>query len=314
MENLLFSINAIAPVFVIVFFGVFLKKRRIINDNFVNTSTDVVFKIALPALLFRDVAKTDFESVFNLKLIFFAVGGTVAAFLVLWAACSYVIKDARTLGAFVQGAFRSNFAILGLPLASNLFGRAGLAKSAIILAFIIPLYNVLAIVILTVASPKTTTVNKAEILLNILKNPLIWGVALAIPFSLFRITLPEIAVKSIDYLAGLTMPLALLGMGGSFNFTGVKSKIGAALSAAFIKILLLPLTFTFLAIFTGFRGEELGALFILFASPTAVSSFIMAKVMDSDAELASHIILITTLGSILTTFAGIFLLKTAGMI
>lgn len=314
MENLLFSFNVVVPIFIIVFFGVFLKAKKIINDNFINTSTNLVFKIALPALLFRDIAKTDFRKVFNINLIIYALAGITLSFIVLCVLVPLFVKDNRSRGAFIQGVFRSNYAIIGLPLAYNMFGQSGFAKSAVLLSFAVPLFNVLAIIILTVTSPNAVNSSKKDIVFNVIKNPLILSVLLAIPFSYYQITLPQIASKSIDYLASIAIPLALLGLGGQFSFTSVKKSLSLSLSATFLRLVIAPLIFTFAAFYVGFRNEELGALFILFGSPTAVSSYIMAKAMDSDSDLAAHIVLMTTLGSVLTIFAGVFILKTIGAI
>lgn len=314
MQNLIFSINAVAPIFMIVFFGVLLKKKGLINDNFTSTSTNLVFKIALPALLFRDVAKTDITSVFDINLILFVIIGTILQLLVFWISSSTFIKDKAVLGAFVQGSFRSNFAIIGLPLAYNLFGQAGFTKCAVVLPFTIPLYNVLAIILLTVTSHDTVSSSNKGIITSIIKNPLILAIISAFPFSYFQVQLPDVASKTIEYLAAVAIPLALLGMGGSFSFAGVKKNIGLSLSATLLKIIVSPLVFTLLAFYLGFRNEALGAVFILFGSPAAVTSYIMARAMKSDSDLAASIVLLTTLGSILTLFAGIFIFKTIGII
>ncbi len=314
MNNLLFSINAVAPVFLIVLLGMFLKKIKIINDNFVTISVDIVFKFALPALIFSEIARTDFRSVFDAGVIIYSVIGTVILVLVLYAVTSHIIKDKRAKGAFVQGVFRSNFAIIGLPLIFNLFGQTGLAKSAVLLAFIMPLYNITAVVLLTVTSSEVSAKGNMKILLGIIKNPLILAVVLAFPFSYFNITLPYFISKTMDYMSALTTPLALLGIGCFFTFAGVRKRVGISVAATLLRILATPLIFTIIAYFIGFRGDALGSIFILFGSPTAVSSFIMAKAMGSDSELAAHIVLMTTLGSALTIFSGVLILRSIGAI
>lgn len=315
MENLLFSINSVVPIFIMVFFGIIFKRRGVINDNFTTVSSDIVFKIALPALLFKDVASTDFKSVLDINLILFSLVGTIILFLVLYAICPLFIGCSRTKGAFIQGVFRSNYAILGIPLAYNIFGQAGLTKSAILMAFIIPVYNVLAVIILAVTSNDTASIsNKKGILINIISNPLIISIVAALPFSYLQVQLPQIAVKVIDYFSALAIPLALLGIGGSFTFSSIKKNFSLGLLATMLKIIAVPAVFTALAFYMGFREIELGVIFILFASPTAVSSFIMAKAMNSNSDLAANIVLMTTLGSVFTIFLGVYILKTLGAI
>lgn len=314
MDEFLFSINAVVPVFAVVFFGVFLRWKSLINEDFVGISTGLVFKFALPALLFTDIAATDFKSVFDIKLILYSLAATAALFLLLTAVCPLFIKDKRSAGAFIQGAFRGNFAFLGLPLAFNLFGQEGGSKAGIVLSFVVPLYNVLAIILLTVMSPNLKKGSLKAILLNIVKNPLIIAVAAAVPFSYFNIPLPGLVEKSMGYVAGLSMPLALIGMGGSFSLSGLKSNISKSLAATFLKILAAPALFTALAYYMGFRSTDLGVLFVLFSSPTAITSYIMARAMDSDFELASQIVILSTLGSTATIITGVYLLKNLGAI
>ena len=314
MQNLLFSINAVAPIFIIVLFGAWLKHRNIINDNFASASTKVVFTAALPALIFKNISEADFKSVVNLKLILFAVISTLVLFALLCIFAPLFISNRQTAGAFIQGVFRSNYAIIGLPLVFNLFGQTGFAKGSVMLAFIMPVYNILAVALLASTSPSAHAGGKKEIIAGILKNPLILSTLAALPFSYFRIPLPGIAAKTIDYLASVCVPLALLGIGNFISFEGVRKNFSLSLAAAFLKTAAVPAAFTFLAFRFGFRGDELGAVYILFASPAAVSSFIMAKAMDSDSVLAAQIVLMTTLFSVLTIFAGVFILKTIAAI
>ncbi len=314
MNNLLFSINAVAPVFLIVLLGMFLKKIKVINDNFVSISVNIVFKFALPALIFSEIAGTDFRSVFDPGLIVFSIIGTVIMVLALYFISSRIIKDKRTKGAFVQGVFRSNFAIIGLPLIFNLFGQTGLAKGAVLLAFVMPLFNIAAVVLLTVTSPEISSNGNKKIFLGIITNPLILAAVLAFPFSFFNIALPDFISKTMDYLSSLTTPLALLGIGCFFTFAGVRKRLAISVTATLLRILAIPLIFTVIAYFIGFRGDALGSIFILFGSPTAISSFIMAKAMGSDSELAAHIVLMTTLGSALTIFAGVLIMRSIGAI
>ena len=314
MQNLLFSLNAVAPIFVIVLFGAWLKHRNIINENFASVSTKIVFMAALPALIFKNISEADFKSVVNIKLIVFAVLSTLVLFALLCIFVPLFIANRQTAGAFIQGVFRSNYAVIGLPLVFNLFGQTGFAKGSVMMAFIMPFYNILAVALLVSTSPKADAVGKKEIFAGIFKNPLILSTLAALPFSYFRLPLPEVAAKTIDYLAAVCVPLALLGIGSFISFEGVKKNLSLSISASILRTAATPAVFTFLAYSLGFRGEELGAVYMLFASPTAVSSFIMAKAMDSDFGLAAQIVLMTTLFSVFTIFAGVFILKTIAAI
>jgi hypothetical protein len=161
---------------------------------------------------------------------------------------------------------------------------------------------------------KEKQLSYGRMLHEIVTNPLIISILAAIPFSYFKIRLPNFVATTIDYLATLTLPLALLGIGGALNFASIKKDFKLALAATFIKIVLLPAGLTYAAFHIGIMGDDLVALFMLFATPTAVVSYIMAEAMGCNSELAGNIIVMTTLGSIFTISLGIFILKSVGVI
>lgn len=316
LTNLFFSFNAVIPVFLIIGGGFFLKQKKILNDDFSTASNKLVFTIALPAMIFESIYKVDFTSIFDLNLILFSVGGTIVQFLVI-TACAFGLLSARkSIGSFVQGGFRSNFVILGIPLINNLsatLGTDAVAKSSIIVSVIMPLYNILAVIILTTTSLEKSSAWKKKLLLDIIKNPLIIAVVIAIPFSVTGIRLPGFVEKAIAYMSAIAVPLALLDIGYNFNFRVFMNNLPLAAGSSFIKIIVSPLVFTTAAYFLGFHGSSLGLIYILFASPTAVSSYIMAKSMRNDADLAANIVLLTTIGSLVTLFLGVFIMKSLGV-
>ncbi len=316
LTNLFFSFNAVIPVFIIIGGGFYLKKRKFLNDDFSAASNRLVFTIALPAMIFESVYQVNFKSIFDLNLILFSVSGTLIQFVLITIGAFGLLAARKSIGAFVQGGFRSNFIILGIPLIKNLsatLGTDAAAKSSIIVSIIIPLYNVLAVIILTATSLEKSLSWKKKVLFDIAKNPLIIAVILAIPFSITGFRLPGFIEKTIAYLSAIAVPLALLDIGYNFKFRVFVGNLQLAAVASFIKIIVSPLLFTTAAYFLGFRGSSLGVIYILFASPTAVSSYIMAKNMNNDADLAANIVLLTTVGSLVTLFLGVFVLKMLGM-
>lgn len=312
MQNLVFSLNVVAPVFLIVLLGLVLKLTKQINENFINISSKIVFNVSMPGLIFLELSTADFRAAFEPKQIIFIYAGTLFFFIVSWILALFLSKNGRDKGAFIQGSVRSNFAIVGFAIIFNMFGDRGLTMGAIFLAFIMPVYNALAIIALTVPMNKEKKVGIKKTLLIILTNPLLLAAAFAVPFSLLKISIPYFVSKSVEYLATMTLPLALIGIGGSLNFESIKKDYRLAIIASGIKIIITPLLLIFVAIKLGYFGVNLGVMFVLFATPTAIASFIMAKAMDSNAELAGNIVLITTLGSIITMSLGIFIIKSAG--
>ena len=314
MQNLIFTLNVVAPVFLIIFLGYFLKKRGIINDNFTTVGSKIVFTVTLPALIFSKISTTHYSEVLNLKQIIFVNFGIVCAFAFAWGVSHFICDNGRDQGAFIQGSFRSNIAILSFALIFNAFGQTALANAAMLLAFVMPLYNILAVIALTVPQHKEKQINAWKTLKNILRNPLILTVLVSLPFTFYQITLHSIIVKTIDYLASMTLPLALLGIGGSLSFTSIKKEFRLPLLAASIKIIVMPLSLVYLAYLMNFRGTELGVLFFFFGAPAAVASYIMAEAMGSNGKLAGNIILLSTLGSVITLTLGLFLLKSLGLV
>jgi malonate transporter and related proteins len=317
LTNLFFSFNAVIPVFIIIGGGFFLKQKKILNDDFSIASNKLVFTIALPAMIFESVYQVNFKSLFDLNLIVFCVSGTLVQFALITAGAFGLLAARKSIGAFVQGGFRSNFVILGIPLIKNLsatLGADAVAKSSIIVSIIIPLYNVLAVIILTATALEKSSIWNKKLLFDIAKNPLILAVLLAIPFSVTGFRLPGFIEKTIAYMSAIAVPLALLDIGYNFKFKVFVGNLQLATASSVIKIIISPLVFTTAAYFLGFKGSSLGVIFILFASPTAVSSYIMAKNMNNDADLAANIVLLTTIGSLGTLFLGVFLLKSLGML
>ena len=312
-DNIVFTVNIVAPVFMIITVGYFARKRKIINEVFVDVTSRFVFRISLPIFIFLEISELDLSQVFDIDQIVFITSATFVTYLLIWFGTIPYIKNPEDKSAFIQGAFRGNYAIVGLALISNLFGDDALGKATLILAFLLPVYNVLAVIVLTVPKHQGK-INVKSMLIEILFNPLILAVVFALPFSFFKVRLPELFIITGNYFADLALPLALVGIGGSLNMDNLKRASTLAFSSSIIKIILLPLILTFVAIFLGYRNDDLGIMFIVFACPTAIASFVMADVMGANSKLAGNIIMITTLGSVFTIAIGILLLKSFGLI
>ena len=308
LEHLLFGLNSVLPLFVLV---------AIIDDKFINTGTKVGFQAALPVLLFQQVAEADITSAFSPRLILWALGMSLAVVAVLCVTVPLLVKENGRRGAIIQGIFRGNYAILGVPLAISMFGEAGAVHTTMLLPFTVSLYNLLAVTILVFFGPKDGEQNRIEwknILLGIATNPLIIGILLGLPFSLLHITLPEVVDRSLSNISALTTPLTLICLGGQFRFDSALKNLRCSLTAALCKQVLIPTVMLTLAVLLGFRDGELGAIFIMFMAPTAVSSYIMAKNMGGDHVLTSSVVVTTTLLSAFTLTAWIWVLRTVGFL
>lgn len=315
LENFMYSINATMPVFLVMILGWWLKKVGFITDEFVAVADKLVFKVALPVLVFKDIAGADLTNDFDWKFVLFCFFGTCVFFGLTWAGAEIFIKDKTMIGSFVQGAFRGSAAILGIAFAQNIYGNSGLVPMMIVAS--IPLFNIFSVIVLMRSANAGENDKKAVIkktLKGIITNPIIIGIVLGIPFALCRFEFPVIVQKSINSVASLSTPLALLAIGGGFSTGAALKKWKPTLAASVIKLIVIPGIFLPVAVWMGFRNEEMVALLILTGAPTTVSSYIMAKNMENDGVLASGIVVVTTLLSSVTLTFIIFLLKTCAYI
>ena len=317
-ESFIFAVNTVVPIFVIVLLGGILKKIGFLKDTFFAQSERFVFRVALPSMLFLNMTNARGSVRFDGKFVAFCCIGVTAAFVLLCLIVPLFIKENDKRGAFIQGSYRSNFAILGTTLAHNMFGEAGVVQIAMVMPFAITLYNFYAVTILSIFAPADKKMTKMQIAKNIGKNiitnPLIISVLFALVFLIFEIPLPTFANKSLQYLSDSSMPLALMALGANFNFDSMKGRFHLAVVATFIKTVLLVSVAVVTAVMIGYRGVELGIIYIMFSGPAAVSSYIMAKNMESDYQLAGQILLLSTLVCTLKLFLGVFLLKYLALI
>ena len=313
MSNLIYSINATLPIFLLIILGKVLKTTKIISDEFTKTADRYVFRIALPALLFSDLTENNVGSAFDGKYVLFCFSVTIFSIAVLWGLTEKFMKNEEQKGAFIQGSYRSSAAILGLAFINNMYDNVGMAPLMIIGC--VPLYNIFAVIILTLKGDNGgKKPNMKETFINVMKNPILLSILIALPFALLNLHFPSFVNKAIGSVANTATPLALISIGASFEGKKALKKMKPTLLASFIKLILLAGLFLPLAVFFGYRNQELMALLVMLGSPTTVSSYIMAKNTGNDGILTSSIIVLTTLLSSLTLTLWIFVLKSFGVL
>lgn len=314
IENLIFSINVALPIFIIMALGKFIKHKNIINDNFVSVSNNLIFKIALPVTLFENIYKSDFSTAFDLKLILFCAVVTIISFSAVWIISEIFIKDKTLIGTFVQGACRSNYAFIGLPFVNNMIGLENSSKAVLVLATVVPIFNVYSIIVLSIRGKDSIDLNLKEIIFSILKNPLIRGIFIGILFSILGITLPWSIERSIYHISSMTSAITIICIGASLSFKGFDSKLYIAIIGSIVKVAILPVIFTPIAFMLGFGAFEIIPIFIFLCAPSAVSSYIMAEKMGGDTYIASSMVFFSTILSFIPVMIGSFIFKTMGLI
>lgn len=315
MENLIFSLNATVPVFLVIVVGYLLKRIGWINDEFVKVVNKIVFNIALPALLIQDLMNIDFVATFELKYVLYCAIVTCVSFFGIWMIARALLKDKTIIGEFVQAAYRSSAAVLGTAFVLNMYGNTGMVPLMIIGA--VPLYNVFAVLVLTVECPEKKGLQGNTVgatIKGIITNPMLISIAIGVLLSIFKVDFPQMIDNTISNFAKLASPLALVAIGGSFDFGKAMKRAKGAVVASLIKVVGMPVLFLPLAIWLGFRDEKLLAIVIMLASPTTTSCFIMAKSMKHEGTLTSSAIVLTTLFSSFVITAIIYILRSLGML
>lgn len=311
--DIVFQILAITgPVFIMVIVGWCLKRFAIIDDAFISTASNLTYRITMPLLLFIGIVKADLNTALQPKLILYFSLATVLGCTVAWV---WAIKriPVADRGVYVQGAFRGNCGVVALALAVNQFGDYGLSIGSVLSGLVIILFNVLSTIVLSVYSP-VFTFNVRSIIKELLQNPLIISVLIGLMVSYANLAPPTWFMVSGEYLASMTLPIALICIGGTLSLSALVSSGGPALSASLFKLVFIPVVFTVIGWLIGFEGRELGVLFLFLAAPTAAVSYVMAKAAGGDARFAANIIALSTALSIVTISAGLYGLTALGWV
>lgn len=316
MSNFLFSVNVTIPIFLVMVLGYFLRRIGMLNDNFVTIANKFNFKVTLPFLLFKDLASVNITEIFDVKYVLFCAIATSVCFWSVWGLAKIFVKDKHMIGAFTQASFRSSAAVMGLAFIQNIYGASAMGSLMIIGA--VPLYNVYSVIVLTFEGDHpegerdTKKIRQAGI--NILKNPIIIAIVLGLIVALLGNPLPTMVNKTVNTVAQMATPLALVALGAGFEGRKALTKIRPTLAAAFIKLVAQAAVFIPIAAACGFTGEKMVALVVMLAAPATPSCYIMAKNMNNDGTLTASIVVATTLLASVTLTAWIFILKTIGLI
>lgn len=317
LENFIYSINVTLPIFLVMVLGWFLKQRGMLSEEFVNVANRFNFSVTLPFMVFRDIAAVDIRAVFDLKYVLFCAISSSVCFWVIWVMAKLLIKDQSIIGAFVQASFRSSAAVMGLAFISNLYGPSAMGPLMIIGA--VPLYNIYSVIVLTFEAEggqdgERDTGKIREACINIVKNPIIISIALGLAVSLLRLDFPVLVDKTVDNVARMATPLALITLGAGFEGRKALAKIRPTLAAAFLKLVAQAAVFIPIAIWLGFTGEKLIGIMVMLAAPATPSCYIMAKNMKNDGVLTASIVVCTTLLAAFTLTGWIFILRSLGYI
>lgn len=313
-NNLIFSLNATIPVFLMMVLGFVLRRMHLLDDHTTQKLNQFSFKVLLPALLFMDLSTEDFQSVWDTKFVLFCFCVTVVSILIALL-FSLLHREKAERGEFIQAAYRSSAAILGIAFVKNIYGEATMA--ALMIVGTVPLYNIIAVIVLSLTASTTDGISKTnrkalliKTLKNVVTNPIILGIVVGMLWSVLKIPQPVILSKSVSYLGNMATPLSLIALGASFQWQDAKGKLPATMGITCIKLVLFCGLFLPLAVAFGFRTEKLIAILVMLGSATTGSCFVMARNMGHKGTLTACSVMLTTLCSAFTLTFWLFLLRT----
>ena len=314
MENLIFSLNATIPIFLMMLLGMLFRKLGWMDEVFAAKMNKFVFLVPLPVLLFEQLATVDFSEVWDIKFILFCFVVTAIS-ITISTVISLLWKDRSIKGEFIQATYRSSAALLGIAFIQNIYGTVGMAPLMIIGS--VPLYNVMAVVVLSFFKPGNNSFDKALVkktLKGIATNPIIIGIVAGFVWSALKLPMPLILHKTVSSIGATATPMGLMSMGATFEMKKATSKIKPTLVAVFMKLVGFCAVFLPVAAVLGFRNEELIAILVMLGSATTVSCFVMARNMGHEGTLSSGVIMMTTLLSAFTLTMWLDVLRSFGLV
>ena len=296
MENLVFCLNVTVPIFLTLLLGYFFRRIGLFDDAFVSRMNKFVFVVPLPVLLFQDIARIDIYEAWDFRMMAFCFSITSVS-IIISVFLSRFLHPSDIRGEFIQASYRSSAAILGIAIIQNLYGNAGMAPLMIIAS--VPLYNVMAVVILSIFKPGQGKLNGVVLkrtLKGIITNPIILGIAAGTLWSLLRLPFPKI----LDSTVG--------------NLAKAFSRLKASVACTFMKLVGYEALFLPLAIRCGFTQDKLVSIIIMLGSASTVTCFVMAKNMGHEGSFSSGVVLLTTVFSAFTLTLWLFICKNLGRI
>ncbi len=314
LDNFIFSLSVALPIFLVMLSGFILKRKNIIKQDFINAANFIVFYIALPLKLFNSVSQSSVAENFDLKFTAFTVIGTTLSVIIIYIYSKFVVKEDSKVGAFVHGTFRGNFVYVGFSLLENVTGAVG-PLASLVVAFVVPIYNVLAVLVLVLTNPDNKAKNQFKnAAKNIVTNPFIVAIALGIIASLINFRFPPLLQNTADYFDVLATPLALLTIGATFRVDKLFVDIKPAVAATIFKLIINPAAAVLAAFAFGLGNSEIFLIYILFGVPTSISSAIITAAMGGDENLAASIVMMTTLGSVFSLTLFVFIFRAMGIV
>lgn len=312
MESFLVAVNAVMPFLIYISFGYGVRMSGLVDEAFMNKLNKLIFRAFFPILMFNNLYKVEPGFTLDGRLVAVGVGSVLLLELILVFLVPKFVKGNPQRGIVIQAIYRSNFVLFAIPLTTSLFGETGSVLASMMVAIVIPIYNVTAVIILELFHGGKSDIR--VLVKNVCTNPLILGALVGFIFFMLQIKLPACIDETAAQFADLTTPLALFVLGGTLHFSAVRGNLKYLVPSLTVKMVFLPAVITALATAMGFGNLERFVLFTMYATPVATASYSMAQNMGGDGELAGQFVVISTAVSIVTIFLWVLFFKTMGMI
>ena len=312
MESFLVAVNAVMPFLIYISFGYGVRMSGLVDEAFMNKLNKLIFRAFFPILMFNNLYKVEPGFTLDGRLVAVGVGSVLLLELILVFLVPKFVKGNPQRGVVIQAIYRSNFVLFAIPLTTSLFGETGSVLASMMVAIVIPIYNVTAVIILELFHGGKSDIR--VLVKNVCTNPLILGALVGFIFFMLQIKLPACIDETAAQFADLTTPLALFVLGGTLHFSAVRGNLKYLVPSLTVKMVFLPAVITALATAMGFGNLERFVLFTMYATPVATASYSMAQNMGGDGELAGQFVVISTAVSSVTIFLWVLFFKTMGMI
>ena len=307
MGSFVVAFNAVMPVVLLVAFGYFLKQQRYFNKTTIAQLNKLCFDLLLPIVTFDNIRRTNLNEVFDLRFVLYAAGSIFIAIFLLVILVPLFETDRKKQGVIIQGTFRSNFVMLGIPLSSYIAGENSVVLASMLIMVIIPVFNAAAVILLSIYGG--CTVNKKRLITDVLKNHMIIASALGIIVSLLHSPIPHFLDKSLTDIGKVGSVFPIIVLGAMLDFSKLSANFKNLLITVMGKLIGMPLIFITSAVYLGFSSNEIVALVALYGSPTAVISAVMAEQLGCDHELAAQVVVFSTVISCITILGIVFVLS-----
>jgi predicted permease len=311
LNNFIICVNAVVPSMIYLTIGILLKVFKVVTEDEVRRFTHMVFVALYPFIMFDNLYGKNIAENMDMKLGLYAVVFTALQFAASWLFVCRIEKDNYERGAMIQALYRSNYVLMGFPIAVNLFGKGNITAVAIIMMLVVPFYNVSAVVLFETF--RGGKVDIGQMLKRILTNPIIDGGIAAFIVMMLGIKLPSAIESTVGTLSDATAPIAMILLGAALNIKGFSSDRRRIAICTIGKLVVFPAIGIAGAVYLGIRDVQLIAVTLMVAAPVALASYAMASSMGGNGKLAGELVVVTTITSCFTIPVFLFILKTNGL-